>query len=256
MSRKPLIAGNWKMHKTREEAEALARGICEQVEHIGDMDIVLGPPAVYLDLLGDITESSHVDVSAQTMHWADEGAYTGELAPRMIDGIGCDYVILGHSERRSYFGVTDEDVNAKLHAALFQNLTPMVCVGETLEERNTDRVERKIKFQIEAAFSGVEATDAKKAVVAYEPLWAIGTGESATPEQAGRVHELIRDILTTQYGREIAEQVQIVYGGSVKPHNVESLYSETDIDGALVGGASLAVDSFAAIAKKVDAMRG
>ena len=246
--RRPLIAGNWKMHKTLDEARQLVRGLLPLVETAcAERDVVVCPPAPYLALVGQLLAASPVALGAQTMHWEEEGAYTGEVAGEMILTSGGTYVILGHSERRQYFGETDESVNRKLRAALRVGLTPIVCVGESLEQRLAGQVEEIVIGQTAAALAGFEAGDVAKAVLAYEPVWAIGTGQTATAEQAEEVHALIRAFLQERYGAEVAARMRIQYGGSVKSDNAAELFAQDNIDGGLIGGASLKAADFAAI---------
>ena len=245
--RRPIIAGNWKMHFGLDEAVRLAEGIAEATRDIVDVDIVVSPSFVSLAAVSAALDGTDVAVAAQTMHEVASGAYTGEVSFSMLQDIGCSYVILGHSERRQHFGETDERVNVKIRVALDNGLTPIICVGESLAEREQDRTIEKVGFQIRAALAGVEASELSRLVLAYEPIWAIGTGETASPEQAQQVHEQIRSILAHIYGEEVAQKVRIQYGGSVKPQNISELIAQPDIDGALVGGASLKADSFASI---------
>ena len=245
--RKPMVAGNWKMNKTLAEARELARGVVEGAKGIDTVDVVLAPTALCVSAVSEIVSKSNVGLSSQNMHWAESGAYTGELGPTMLLDAGCDYVILGHSERRQYFGEDDAYIHRKLRAALAHDLTPILCLGETLDEREGGRTQQKVDFQIRAAFSGIHADDAPSIVVAYEPIWAIGTGRTASPEQAQEVHAAIRGLLTALYDGSIAAQIRILYGGSVKPSNIDDLISQPDIDGALVGGASLKAESFNAL---------
>jgi triosephosphate isomerase len=250
--RKPIVAGNWKMNILISEAQELAAGVAEGVADFGNVDVVVGPTAICLAPVDAVIENSALGLAAQTMHWADSGAYTGEISPSMIKDAGCKWVILGHSERRQYFGETDADVNHKAHVAVENELTPIICIGETLEEREDERTLQKVELQVRAALAGLNRSDIKNVVVAYEPLWAIGTGETATPEQAQEVHSDIRAMVADIYNQEAADALRILYGGSVKPHNIGELIAQPDIDGALVGGASLEVDSFVSIAQTVN----
>jgi triosephosphate isomerase len=206
---------------------------------------------VCLDAVAQTLVGSHVKLAAQNMHWATHGAYTGEVSAPMLDNAGCSHVILGHSERRQYFGETDEGVNRKVRSAIAHGLGSIVCVGESLEEREDGETEKKVAFQVRAALADVAADDLSSIIIAYEPLWAIGTGRTASPEQAQEVHASIRDLLSSEYGASHADTMRILYGGSVKPHNVEELVAQPDLDGALVGGASLRVESFVAITEAI-----
>ena len=245
--RTPFICGNWKMNKTVSEAKDMVAKLKEKVEDIDKVEIGVCPPALDLTGVQEIIKDSEIKLGAQNMHWEDEGAYTGEIAGPMLKELGAEYVILGHSERREYFGETDQTVNFKVKAAFANDLKPIICVGETLEERNKNKIEDKVTLQVKAALTGLNSDQVKDVVIAYEPIWAIGTGESATAEEANRVIGIIRDVLRAEYP-EAAEEVRIQYGGSVKPHNAEELMSQEEIDGALVGGASLEAESFAEIA--------
>lgn len=244
--RRPFVAGNWKMNLTHSESVALAQGIAAGVT--GDaVEVGLAPPAVYIHAVVQATKGSKVGVSAQNLYHEASGAYTGEISASMVQDIGCKYVILGHSERRNILGESNEDVNKKLVAALAGGLTPIVCVGELLEQRESGQTASVIQEQFDGSFAGVSAEDMKKCVVAYEPVWAIGTGKVATPEQAEEVHADLRKLMEQRYNAETAQAVRIQYGGSVKPDNAAELMSQPNIDGALVGGASLKVESFLGI---------
>lgn len=247
--RTPIIAGNWKMHKTVAEAIQLAHAVCESAVSIESVDVVLCPPFTALGALKNIVEDTKVGLGAQNMYWEEQGAFTGEVSPQMVAEL-CGYVILGHSERRQYFGETDEGVNKKIKAALAHGLTPIVCVGENLEQNEAGETAEFVGGQVKAAFAGLSAQDAVKIIVAYEPIWAIGTGKNADPATANSIIGLnIRGALAEVYNEDIAQQIRVQYGGSVKPENVESYMSQPDIDGALVGGASLKADSFMALVK-------
>lgn len=246
--RRYLVAGNWKMHKTVDEAVELAAALKPLVAaSSADVDVVLCPPATHLTALAAALEGSQIGLGAQNAHWEAEGAFTGEISPRMILTSGCTYVILGHSERRQLFGETDEMVKRKLKAALAVGLRPIVCVGETLEEREAGRVEAVVLGQVEAALAGLGAEETGQLALAYEPVWAIGTGRTATPDQAEEVHRMIRGALERLCGAAVAAKIRIQYGGSVKPDNAAELFSQDNIDGGLIGGASLDAASFAAI---------
>ncbi len=245
MARTPLLAGNWKMHCTTAEAVALAGGLAQRVGNRTDREVLVAPPFTALATVRDAVRGSRIAVAAQNMHWAEKGAFTGEVAPGMLLDLGVTHVIIGHSERREIFGETDEIVRKKVESALAHGLTPIVCVGETLAERDAGRTLEVVKRQVDAALRGLDASAGERLVVAYEPVWAIGTGRVATREQAQEVHGEIRGLL-----RDLglpAERIRILYGGSVKPDNIDGLMAEPDIDGALVGGASLEVESFTRI---------
>jgi triosephosphate isomerase (TIM) len=247
--RRYMIAGNWKMYKTPQESSILAGKICEAVGDMTHADIVVCPAFVSLLPVYEITKKTQVRLGAQNFYPEDEGAFTGEISAPMLKEIGCKYIIIGHSERRAVFGETDDDVNRKLAACFRWNLTPIVCVGETLAQREADDTEKVIKTQIEGALEGVSEDQLMKAVIAYEPVWAIGTGKTAAPEQANAVHSLIRGIVGKKYSEKCSSSLRILYGGSVKPGNAEGLFAQEDIDGALVGGASLDAASFGEIVK-------
>ncbi|MCB0191594.1 MAG: triose-phosphate isomerase [Anaerolineae bacterium] len=245
--RTPIIAGNWKMHKTVAEAVELSQGVCDAVESISGVDVVLCPTFTALSAVKDIVEGTKVGLGAQNMYWEIQGAYTGEISPVMLAEL-CDYVILGHSERRQYFGETDEGVNNKIKAALTHSLIPIVCVGEDLTQNEAGETETFVGGQVKAAFDGLSPDEAAQVIVAYEPIWAIGTGKTADPDMAnGIIKNSIRGVLADLYGDNIAEQIRVQYGGSVKPNNIAGFMAQPDIDGALVGGASLKVDSFLAL---------
>jgi triosephosphate isomerase len=244
--RKKIIAGNWKMNKSLAEAQDLTEGIKRELAECSDVDVVLCPPFTVLKSVGDIISDSTIKLGAQNMHWENYGAYTGEICAAMLRDLYCHYVILGHSERRQYFGETDDTVNKKVKAALAGNLIPIVCVGEMLEEREAGTTEDVVGTQVREGLAGLEG-DLKKLVVAYEPVWAIGTGLTATPEQAQDVHAFIRKTLTGMYGEDTAQSIRIQYGGSMKPANAEELLAQPDIDGGLIGGAALQAGSFADI---------
>ena len=243
----PIIAGNWKMNKTSAEARDLAGKLKPLVSGVKDREIVLGPPFTALAAVAETIKGSNIALSAQNMHWEDKGAFTGEISAEMLLDLGCKYVIIGHSERRQYFGETDETVNKKVRQALKKGLSPILCVGETLAEREAGKLNELISRQVTDGLKDVGAEDMKKIVAAYEPVWAIGTGKTATPEQANEVHSLIREKVRSLFGKELAEGLRIQYGGSVTPDNVSSLMAMPDIDGALVGGASLKPETFAAL---------
>jgi triosephosphate isomerase (TIM) len=250
MVRRSFIAGNWKMNKGLNESLELAKALNVAVGGVGGVDMLVCPVSVNLESVGKVLAGSNIKLGAQNMYCEDSGAYTGEVAPAMLKAVGCEYIIIGHSERRAYFGDTNELVNAKVKKAFMSDLNPIMCIGETLEERESDKTFAVIEKQVMEGLSGTEEYvngDKKELVLAYEPVWAIGTGKVATPEQAQTVHSFIRGLLAKIYGSETAEKIRIQYGGSVKPDNIKDLISQKDIDGALVGGAALKVDSFAGI---------
>jgi triosephosphate isomerase len=246
----PLVAGNWKMHLTAEEAKKLAAQVVKAGLELPEAEIVLIPPFSLLAPVQKVISESPVQLGAQNMHWEDKGAFTGEISPVQLCDAGCRYVVLGHSERRQLFGETDAAVNKKIRAALRQHLTPIFCLGETLQEREQGRTMNRAAEQLEAGLEGLSGEQAGQAIIAYEPIWAIGTGKTATPGQAQEVHSFIRNRLKEKYGNEVSRCVIILYGGSVKPDNAFSLFREKDIDGFLVGGASLEAASFIQITKE------
>lgn len=239
------------MNKTTDDAEALARGVVEGVLGLSGVEVVVCPPFTVLERVARVLEGSAVRLGAQDMHWEPEGAYTGEVSAGMLLTCGCRYVILGHSERRTYFGETDATVNQRLKAAVAVGLAPIVCVGEALEERESDLTDQVVRKQITGAFEGVAGEAAQAVVVAYEPVWAIGTGLTATPAQAEAVHAFIREVIGQLYSVDVADAIRIQYGGSVKPENAADLFTQPDIDGGLIGGASLQADVLADIVKAV-----
>ena len=245
--RTPLIAGNWKLFKTIGEATAMVGELKPLVAGTNGVEIVVAPVFTAISKVADALACSNINVSAQDCYWEEEGAFTGEVAPKLLKDAGCSHAIIGHSERRQYFGETDGTVNKKAKAAIAAGLTAIVCVGETLAEREADRTFAVIETQVLGALAGFSAEQLARTVIAYEPVWAIGTGKTASDDQAQEVHAFIRGLVAKQFGQPVADAVRILYGGSVKPENVKGLMSRADIDGALVGGASLKADSFAAI---------
>ncbi len=246
--RRPFIAGNWKMNTNRASAVALAEGLAKQAQSVDGVDLAVCPPSCYLDAVGRAIAGSKVALGAQNMYFEKDGAFTGELSAAMLRDLGCTYVILGHSERRHILGETDALINKKVHAALAAGLLPIVCVGELLAEREAGKTLSVIQTQFDGSLAGVSAEQIVKVVIAYEPVWAIGTGKVATPQQAEEVHLALRKMIEKRYNSPIADVVRLQYGGSVKPDNAASLLKQNDIDGALVGGASLKVDQFLGIA--------
>ena len=247
--RRKIIAGNWKMNKTLREAMDLAKALRVKLINVNKVDIVLCPTAPNLMAVSEIIKDTNIELGAQNMHWEKSGAFTGEVSSAMLKSVGCSYVILGHSERRQFFGETDEGVNRKINSALSDGLTPIVCVGESLEQRQNGVTEEIVGQQVRGCLADLSEGEVTSLVLAYEPIWAIGTGINATPEQAEEVHSFIRKLLTELYNSSVAESIRIQYGGSVKPDNATILLSQSNIDGALVGGASLSADSFADIVK-------
>ncbi|RDV37461.1 triose-phosphate isomerase [Bradymonadaceae bacterium TMQ3] len=241
--RTPIVAGNWKMNLTQADALTLGRAIAEGAPTRG-VTAIVAPVALHISALGEALASSPVLMASQNAHWAESGAYTGELAAPMLRELGVRYAILGHSERRQYFGEDDEGVNRKTRALLAQGLHPIVCFGESLEEREAGRTRDKVEFQVRAALAGLSADEARRVILAYEPIWAIGTGKTASPQQAQEVHAFLREVLQARFDHETAQTMPILYGGSVKPSNFAELLSQPDIDGGLVGGASLKAESF------------
>ncbi len=248
--RRPFIAGNWKMNLGRASAVALAQGVAEQSEEIKGVDLAVCPPSVYLDAVNKAIAGSKIRLGAQNVYHELSGAYTGEISVSMLRDLCCQHVILGHSERRHVLGETNEDVNKKVHAALKADLEPILCVGELLAEREAGKTLDVIRDQFDGSLAGVSADEMLRVVIAYEPVWAIGSGKVATPEQAEQVHLDLRKLMEDRYNREVAETVRIQYGGSVKPDNAADLLAQPNIDGALVGGASLKVDQFMGIVAK------
>ncbi|MFC1728827.1 triose-phosphate isomerase [candidate division KSB1 bacterium] len=245
--RRIIIAGNWKMHTDAEEARALAMGISDHVSDNREPVVVICPPFPLLTAVYDCIKFSPALLGAQNVHFEEHGAFTGEVSGGMLESVGCAFVIIGHSERRALFQESDEFLNRKLLRVLSGSMTPVFCIGETLDERKAGKTFERIDRQMNDGLKNVEITEGRDLVIAYEPVWAIGTGQTATPEQAEEVHSYIRDFLKTRFSDAIAEDVTIQYGGSVKPENARELLSQPNIDGALVGGASLKVDSFTAI---------
>ncbi|MED5019215.1 triose-phosphate isomerase [Paenibacillus chibensis] len=241
--RTPIIAGNWKMFKTVPEAKTFIEEVKGKAE-VDGVESVICAPFTNLPALVEAAKGTSIKIGAQNLHFEDNGAYTGEISGEMLKDLGVDYVIIGHSERRAYFAETDETVNKKMHAAFRHGLTPIVCVGEKLEEREAGQTKDVCKVQTEAAFKGLSAEQAAQAVIAYEPIWAIGTGKSSTAQDANEVISYIRELVKGLYGEDVASKVRIQYGGSVKPENVTEYMGQSDIDGALVGGASLQPASY------------
>lgn len=250
--RKPIIAANWKMNKTLEEAKQFTKEVKGLVPEEETVEAVVCPPALFLDYMAHATEGRDVKIGAQNMHDEASGSFTGEISPYALHDLGVAYVILGHSERRQLFGETDEFVQSKVQAAFENSLTPIICVGETDEERQADETRNVVERQVKAALKGVSAEQASRAVIAYEPIWAIGAGKSSTADDAENVCAIIRAVIAETFNNDAAEAVRIQYGGSVKPHNITEFLAKPDIDGALVGGASLDPESFEQLVEAVN----
>lgn len=244
--RKPIIAGNWKMHNTIDEAVKLVEELKEKVKD-AKCEVVVCPTFVCLHAVKNALKNSNIKVGAQNMHFEEKGAFTGEVSPNMLENMGIDYVIIGHSERRQYFNETDETINKKLKAAFEHNLIPILCVGETLNERESNITKETIGKQIKLDLANLTGEQVEKMIIAYEPIWAIGTGKTATANEANETIAFIRSIVNDLYGEKISQKVRIQYGGSVKPNTIKEQMNMSDIDGALVGGASLKAEDFAAI---------
>ncbi|MCX5846595.1 MAG: triose-phosphate isomerase [Deltaproteobacteria bacterium] len=245
--RRPFIAGNWKMHKTIREAVDFANQLKNAQRGYDDREVVIAPPFPALYAVAEVLKESGIRISAQNLHEKPEGAYTGEVSAGMLIDAGCEYVIVGHSERRTLFGEKNDVINRKLKTALSFGLRPIFCIGEILEEREEGRTFTVVEKQIKEGLNNLTTDDIRHLFIAYEPVWAIGTGKTATPEQAQEVHAFIRDVMGKAYGRDVSEDIAVIYGGSVNPGNIGGLMVQADIDGALVGGASLDIDSFVRI---------
>ena len=245
--RKPLMAGNWKMHKTVDEAVDAARNLADRVSGASGVEIMIAPPFTALAPMADALQKTQIGLGGQNLFWEDEGAYTGEVSGPMLKSAGCRYVVIGHSERRQYFGETDETVNKRLKAAIRHGLVPVLCVGETESEREAEKTFSVLDKQVGDGLKGLVADDLKTLVLAYEPVWAIGTGKTATADQAQEAHKFLRTLIEKKFGKDLAESLRILYGGSVKPGNAAELMGMPDLDGALVGGASLEAASFSEI---------
>ena len=242
--RRAFIAGNWKMNLEKGSAVELAKALVDGTRNITDRDVLICPSFPLLPIVNDIVSGSNVWLGAQNMYYEKKGAFTGEVSADMLKSVGCEWVILGHSERRHVFHEDDSLINKKVKSAIEQGLKPILCVGELLEERESGKTEEVVKRQVVEGLKEVSPEDTAKIIIAYEPVWAIGTGKTATPEDADSIHSFIRDILRDLYNSKVSENMRILYGGSVKPENIDSLMAKDNIDGALVGGASLKVDSF------------
>jgi triosephosphate isomerase len=249
MARRSFVAGNWKMNKAPEEARALALDLRQRLDGVGGCDVAVCPTYLCITTVVEALRGSKIAVGAQDLYWVKSGAFTGAVSGPMLAAAGCQYTIIGHSERRQFFGETDETVNKRIHAALDAKLKVICCVGETKDERLANMTERVVKRQVEGALAGLRAEQMAALTIAYEPVWAIGTGLTATPQQAQDVHAFLRGLVREKFGAEVAEALRIQYGGSVKAENARELLSQPDIDGALVGGASLVAADFEAIVK-------
>jgi triosephosphate isomerase (TIM) len=247
--RRPLIAGNWKMFKTPGEAAETAKQLVRHAGAVTDIDMMIAPTFIALSAVFAAIKNSPVALGAQNLYWENEGAYTGEISAPMLKSAGCQYCIIGHSERRQYFGETDETVNKKIKAAIKAGLQPVFCVGETEKERESGQTLSILDKQIKKGLEGLVSAQLDSLIIAYEPIWAIGTGKTATDDQAQEVHRFIRSLVKDNFGRALSDSIRILYGGSVKPDNIASLMAMSDIDGALVGGASLSAESFSQIIK-------
>lgn len=253
--RTPIIAANWKMNKTKSETLEFAGKFTQQIGEVRVTEMAIAPPFTSLDVLGQAVEDTKVKLAAQNVYFEESGAYTGEVSAAMLKELGCVYVIVGHSERRQLFGETDQSVNKKLKAVFESSMAPILCVGENLEQRRAGEMEAVIKRELNEGLKGIEAEQISKMVIAYEPIWAIGTGQTASPEDADAGAKFIRGLISEMYDSGLAQSLRVQYGGSVKPHNVVNIMSMPNVDGALVGGASLDAESFAQIIKKVEEMQ-
>jgi len=245
--RTTFIAGNWKLNKTRPEAKALVEALKPLVANNAKVEVAVCPPFTALQTVGALVKGTNIRLGAQNCYHEPSGAFTGEVSPAMLKDLGCDYCIVGHSERRQYFGETDEGVNKKAKALLAAGIMPIICVGETLAQREANETEKVVEKQVRGAYAGLTAADALKTVVAYEPVWAIGTGKTATSQQAQDVHQFIRGLLAKLFDQTTADAIRIQYGGSMKPSNAKELLSQPDVDGGLIGGAALKAEDFAGI---------
>ncbi len=247
MSRKVFIAGNWKMNTTVEESIALAKDLVAEVGSVTDVEVAVCPPFTSLYAVSEVLKGSGIKLGAQDVHWEEAGAFTGKISCSMLKSVGVECVILGHSEQRAYFGETDETVNKKTKAVLAADMMPVVCIGETLEEREDATTNSVLEIQVKGAYKGISAEDALKTVIAYEPVWAIGTGKTATPEMADETQAAVRSVVKELYGETVSEALRIQYGGSMKPGNAKELLGQENIDGGLIGGAALKAADFKGI---------
>ncbi|MBN2407532.1 MAG: triose-phosphate isomerase [Elusimicrobia bacterium] len=247
--RRPLMAGNWKMNKTGSETVAFIKAFKDKVAGVTDVDIMVAPPYTALNLAGELLKGTNIALGAQNMYPEKNGAYTGEISPPMLRECGCEWVIIGHSERRQYFGCTDGTVNKKLKFAVKEGLKPIVCIGESLQEREKGKTFEVLKKQLSGGLADLSEDEKEALTIAYEPVWAIGTGKTATPAQAEEAHKFIRNTLSEMFTEELAQNIRILYGGSIKPDNISDIMKQENVDGGLVGGASLEAGSFASIVK-------
>ena len=245
--RKPIIAGNWKMNKTAKEAKEFAEAVKTKIPSNDTVDSVIGSPALFLETLVNAAEGTELKIAAQNSYWENEGAFTGETSPAALADLGVDYVIIGHSERREYFHETDEDINKKAKAIFANGMIPIICCGESLETYEAGKAAEFVGAQVSAALAGLTPEQVASSVIAYEPIWAIGTGKSASQDDAQKMCKVVRDVVAADFGQEVADKVRVLYGGSVKPENVAEYMACPDVDGALVGGASLEPESFLAL---------
>ena len=244
MDRRPLLAGNWKMHTTAQEAQELAFAVVQAAKKVSGRDVMIAPPYTALAAVSTMLSGTGVILGAQNVHWEEQGAFTGEISASMLKDLGCSMAIVGHSERRHVFGETDFMINRRMGGALQLGLIPVFCIGETLKQREAGNTLKVLEGQVRAGLAGIELTDGDKIVLAYEPVWAIGTGKTATESQAQEVHAFIRSLIADIYEKNIAAQIRILYGGSVKPENIDIIMQQDDIDGVLVGGAALEPEMF------------
>lgn len=242
--RRPIIVGNWKMNMSPSEASEFARNLKSNLKDYKDVEVVVAPPFISIYPVAKILKGTDIYLSAQNMFWEEKGAYTGEVSPLMLLDVGCRYTIVGHSERRQYFGETDGIINKKVLSAISHGLQPILCIGESIEQRKRGETFNVIELQLREGLSGLDWSSIRSVVIAYEPIWAIGTGKNATPQQAQEVHSFIRRYICDHFGQDAGGEIRILYGGSVTPENIDDLMAMPDIDGALVGGASLKVESF------------
>lgn len=247
--RKPCMVANWKMHKTVKESVDFVYQLSDKISEPADSDVIIAPPFTSLYPVAEVLRESAIHLSAQNLHWDEKGAYTGEVSAGMLVDVGCKYVIIGHSERRTLFNENDEDINRKIKIALKFNLRPIFCIGETSDERESGKTFAVIQKQLKEGLIDIASDDIRRIIFAYEPVWAIGTGRTAAPDQAGEVHSFIRNMITEIYGTDVSGRTVILYGGSVNPDNIADLMSQADVDGALVGGASLDVEKFIKVIK-------
>jgi len=253
--RKIVIAGNWKMNKTVADSVKLAAEVVAAAKDVKNVVVAIAPTYLALAKVAEVVKGSNVKLAAQDVHWENQGAYTGKVSADMLKEIGVDFVIIGHSEQRTYFGETDETVNKKVRKVQSLGMTPIICIGETLAERKDGRLESVLTTQVNGAYEGLAADDALRTIIAYEPVWAIGTGVTASDDEAQQAHAFVRSLLAKRYGEDVAQSISIQYGGSMKPENAAGLLAQTDIDGGLIGGAALKADSFLGIVTPGESIR-